>query len=290
MIKDLIKLARPHQYYKNLVIFLPLVFAKQLFNLSAIQKTVYGFFILCLVSSVNYIINDLIDIKQDKAHPEKRTRPLASGRITKLSAVIIASLLLIVSFLSSFNLSLMFFIFVLSLFITGTFYSLILKNEPFIDVVIIAINFVIRAVSGAFVISQGNLPYVKVSQWLIFCPFFLSLFLSVSKRESDLKLLGKKSVSHKKVLGYYNLSLTKALTVISTTILIIVYSLYIFFSEFTYLLFSLPVSLYVIFRYLYLVESGSKITRHPHLIYKDKKIFSGILLWAVIAFISVYFL
>ncbi|MBD3282888.1 hypothetical protein GF396_01205 [Candidatus Pacearchaeota archaeon] len=288
--KHIFRLLRPYQYYKNLVIFLPLVFGQVLFDFNAFYKTIIGFVCLCLISSVNYIINDLVDISKDKKHPEKKKRPLASGKVGKISAVFIAAVLFMIAALLSLGLSLMFFLFVFSLFLTTQIYSFFFKREPFVDIIIIAVNFVIRAVSGAFVIVNNNQPYVEVSQWLIFCPFFLSLFLSSGKREADQKLLGKGSDKHKSVLKYYNKDITKSLMIISTTLLIIVYSLYIFFSEYKFLIFTLPVSLYVIFRYLYLVETGSVITRHPHKVYGDIRILSGILVWGMIVILEIYLL
>ncbi|MBD3203418.1 hypothetical protein GF327_03930 [Candidatus Woesearchaeota archaeon] len=287
--REIIRLLRPYQYYKNLVIFLPLIFGQVLFDVNAFYKTIIGFLCLCLISSVNYIINDLVDISKDKIHPEKRKRPLASGKIDKLTAVIIAVVLFITAGLISLFLSKMFFLFVFSLFVTTQIYTLFFKKEAFVDIIIIAVNFVIRAVSGAFVATYNNHPYIEVSQWLIFSPFFLSLFLSAGKREADQKLLGKGSEKHKEVLKYYNKDITKSLMIISTTLLIIVYSLYIFFSEYKFLIFTLPFSLYVIFRYLYLVESGSEVARHPHKVYEDKRILAGIILWVFLTLVSIYF-
>ena len=288
--KYIIKLMRIRQWYKNLVIFLPLIFAKQIFHMDSFLFTFIGFFALSLMTSTNYIINDIIDRKIDRQHPEKKDRPIASGKIKVWQGILIAILLFIASIGLSLVLSLPFLGFSLLLFLSTLFYSLFFKNEPFLDIIIIAINFVIRAVSGAFVISTGLKPYVTISPWLILCPFFLSLFLSSAKREGDLMFLGKKAEMHRKVLNTYNKDLTRALMIISTTLLIITYSLYVFFSEFPGLLISLPVALYIIFRYFYLVESGSVIARQTEKIYQDKKIVLAIILWIIVVFISIYLL
>jgi len=288
MIKDIIRLIRVKQWYKNLIIFLPLIFSVNLFNIRFLLLTIIGFISLCAISSSYYIINDIIDREKDKKHPEKRNRPIASGKIKAWQGIILAIISFVIAIVLAINLSLYFTYFVLALFLLTMLYSFFLKNEPFLDILIIAINFVIRAVSGAFVFLIDNKPYANISPWLILCPFFLSIFLSVGKRESDLKLLGAKAASHKKVLNVYNKDLTRALMLISTTLLIITYSLYVFFSEFKMLLLTLPVALYIIFRYFYLIESGSKIARHTELIYKDKRIIIAILIMIIIAYFSIY--
>ena len=288
MIKDIIKLIRVKQWYKNLIIFLPLVFSENLFDVRFLLFTVIGFISLCAVSSSYYIINDIIDKEKDKKHPEKRDRPIASGKINVWQAIILAIISFVIATVLAINLSLYFTYFVLALFALTMLYSFFLKNEPFLDILIIAINFVIRAVSGAFVFLIDNKPYADVSPWLILCPFFLSLFLSVGKRESDLMFLGEEAASHRKVLNVYNKDLTRALMLIATTLLIMTYSLYVFFSDFKILLLTLPVALYIIFRYFYLIESGSKIARHTELIYKDKRIIIAIVIMIIIAYFAIY--
>jgi len=126
---DTIKLIRANQWYKNLVIFLSLIFGKELFNLFAFQQTIIGFLALCLISSSNYIINDIIDIKKDRNNPEKKNRPLASGSIKIWQALIIFLFLLLLGLYISFSLSKIFFIFVLTLLTFTQLYSFILKNE-----------------------------------------------------------------------------------------------------------------------------------------------------------------
>ena len=284
---SLIKICRPQQWYKNLIIFIPIIFAQQFFNTTLLQRTILGFLSLILMSSVNYIINDVIDIKKDKLHPEKKDRPLASGQISKKQALFLGgflyiALIVLASFLSFYFLLIALFIFVLTFL-----YSLFLKNELFIDILTLAINFVLRTVSGAFVATAGNKPIVWISPWLILCPFFLSLFLSIGKRESELILLGENAKDHKTVLGQYTTKLTGSLMTITTTLLIMSYSLYSFLSR-SPLLWTLPIALYIIFRYLQLVYSGSKISRCPEQTYKDIKLCLAVLLLVLIILFILY--
>jgi 4-hydroxybenzoate polyprenyltransferase len=276
------RLLRPGQWYKNLLIFLPILFSGNLFSIEGLLLTIVGFFALCFVSSSNYIINDILDIRKDKLHPEKRTRPLASGKIRIWQAVILFVSFLGFGMLLAGFLDEYFFLSILALFILTSGYSLFLKKEAFLDIIIIGINFVIRASSGAFIID------VKISPWLIIGVFFLSLFLSAGKRRADLTFLGKKAKTHKSSLKTYSNEMTNALMIIATTLLIMSYTLYSFMSEHSYLIFTLPFALYLIFRYFSLVYSGSVIARHPEKVFKDLRMMIGLFLWIAATFIILY--
>jgi 4-hydroxybenzoate polyprenyltransferase len=280
---EYIKLARPTQWYKNLVVFLPLFFVVELFNVVSLKQTIIGFFALCFISSANYALNDIIDIKRDKVHPEKRFRPLASGRITLIEAIFISVIFFVLGLLIAYNIDILFFFSGLLLAVLTFLYSIWLKNEPVLDILMIAVNFVIRAVSGAFII------HVIISPWLILCPFFLALFLAVSKRESDLMLMKGKALMHKNVLKYYDMKIITLMMNISTTCLIIVYSLYSF-SKTSLMLLTIPFAVYAIFRFYLLVNSSSEIARNPEKFYKDWKLLIVILLWAMLVFSIYYFI
>ena len=129
---------------------------------------------------------------------------------------------------------------------------------------------------------------MKISPWLILCPFFLSLFLSIGKRHADLNLLKDKAQKTRKVLREYNHGLTSSLMTISTTLLIISYALYCFLSIHPNLLYTLPFALFVIFRYLYLINKGSIIARHPEKIVKDSEMLTGVFLWIIITIVLLY--
>jgi 4-hydroxybenzoate polyprenyltransferase len=282
MLNKYINLIRVRQWYKNLVVFLALFFVAQLFNSELLLFAGFGFIALCLASSANYIINDLIDLPKDRLNPEKKHRPLASGTVKNSSAVLLAVILLVLSLTLSYSLSLWFFYSVIGLVVLTQIYSLWLKQVIFADILSIATLFVIRAISGALLID------VKISPWLILCPFFLSLFLSVGKRHSEITLLKEKSGETRKVLKEYNHGLTNSLMTISTTLLIISYALYSFLSEHQNLLFTLPFALFVIFRFYYLISSGSEIARHPEKIIKDRTMMIGMALWVLVTLVIIY--
>jgi 4-hydroxybenzoate polyprenyltransferase len=280
--KEIFKLMRIAQWYKNLVIFLPIIFAKYLL-LDGIWKTFLGFIALCLISSANYAINDIIDRKADRKNPEKKSRPVAAGKISVPSAWLLAAVLGISAFVISVFLLRAFMFSVAALFLLTLAYSLWLKHEAFADVIVISANFVIRAVSGVFITN------VRLSPWLILCPFFLALFLAVGKREAEAKKLGKNAVSHRENLSVYTPGLTKALTGISATLLIISYSLYCFLSIYPQLLYTIPLAVYMIFRHLYLIDIGSEVARNPEKIFSDKRMVIVGIITAMLVFALMYF-
>lgn len=276
-----LELLRIRQWYKNLVIFLPLIFAAHFLIANEILLSVMGFIALCLISSSSYIINDIIDRKADKANPEKRIRPIAAGVINIRQAYIAAALMFTAGLLLAFSLSTAFTAFALAIFIITLIYSLKLKQIVILDITVIAVNFVLRAVSGAYIIS------VIVSPWLIVCTFFLSLFLSAGKRFSESEFLAKKAAKHRSVLSDYTPELTKALLNISAVSLIMAYSLYSFMSIYPGLILTLPIALYIIFHYLGLIYSGSEIARKTELFYKDRGLLAGLFVFFAAVFIII---
>lgn len=288
--RRMLHLLRVGQWYKNLLIFLPIVFGQQLANSIALQNTVLGFIALCLASSSGYIFNDIIDRKKDVYHPEARKKYIARKVLRIDLAFIFASVLFILAVVLGAMLSSAFVYFIGVLFALTQVYSLWLKNEVFVDVLVISINFVLRAVSGAFVIASGFNPYIWISPWLLICTFLLALFVAIGKRNSELIVLGKKAAKYKPVLKDYSPQLTSSLLTITTAALLVSYVLYTFQSVNKSLVFTAPFAVYVMFRYLYLVYSGSKIPISPGKFYKDRKLLIGALLWIGSAVFVLYFL
>lgn len=279
---DYIKLARPQQWYKNLMVFLPIFFVGQFFNAELLKQTIIAFVSLCLVSSSNYVLNDIIDLEKDKAHPEKKNRPLAAGKIKKWQAILEIMLLLFFGLWIASKLGTYFLATAIFLFVFTQVYSVFLKKEIFADLLAIAINFVTRAIAGTFAIN------VKISPWLVLCPFFLSLYLSAGKRQGDLIFLGEEAKQHKETLKYYTKEITQSLLIISTNLLIMSYSLYSFLSEHKNLLATLPFALYAILRYFYLIQTGSEIARHPEKVFKDFRMDAAMLLWGIVTLGLIY--
>ncbi|MBS3170851.1 UbiA family prenyltransferase [Candidatus Woesearchaeota archaeon] len=273
-----LELLRIKQYYKNLIIFLALIFLGKDITFETIILTSIGFIALCLISSSNYIINDILDKDKDKLHPIKRNRPIANNYYSTTFAGIIAIITAITSLSISILISEKFFILILAIFFLTLFYSLKLKEEIFLDITLISTNFIIRAISGIIIINA------RLSPWLILCTFFLSFLLATGKRINEFNY----SKEHKVVLKYYTKNLLNKLLIISTTLLILSYSLYSFLSIYPLLIYTIPIPTYIILRYLYLIETNSNIPGELENFYKDKQLLISLLIWLFITTIIIF--
>lgn len=271
-----IKLLRPQQWYKNLLVFLPLLFSGNLLNLTAIGQSLLAFLSFCALSSATYVINDYVDRKKDRLHPEKCDRPIASGEIGHISALLIVLLLTTIGFGTALLLPTNFLIAALGYFTLSQIYTAWLKHEAFADILTIAVNFVIRAAAGAFAIN------VWVSPWLILGVFFLALFLVLGKRKSEIILLQEKANSQRKTLASYTPEIVSRLSALTTTALVVCYTLFVFFGEHTLLYINLPIALYAIFRYESFITTGNKIARHPEYIFTDWRMMMAMIIWGML--------
>ncbi|MFW9992915.1 MAG: UbiA prenyltransferase family protein [Candidatus Odinarchaeota archaeon] len=285
----MLRLIRPYQYYKNVLIVFGIVFAGELIHWGEhLVPLLAGFVGLCCVSSLNYVLNDLKDIESDKLHPEKRNRPLPSGTVPVKVAFLMIAFLMISSLIIGFFVGLPFLGVCFLVFLTSQLYSFYFKQIIFADVSFIAINYVWRAVAGVVIINQ------RISPWLILLGFLFALFLALSKRKGDLLLLGEDAVNHKKVFQHYNMHLIDQATSIVSATMIVSYSLYIFESEtfnvanIQVQIFTVPLVTFCIFRYLYLLEKGGKLARRPELIFVDHQIVICGFLAGVITVLSIY--
>lgn len=281
-IKNYIDILRPNQWYKNLLVFIAVVYSFNLFSIDKAVLSFYGFISLCILSSANYIFNDILDKKNDINNPAKSSRPIASGKISVGASLIIFIFLSLSGLLTAYSLNKNFFFLGLLFLLLTSIYSIFLKKEIFVDILLIAVNFVIRAVSGALIIN------VYISPWLVLCPFFLSLFLSVGKRRAEASYLGKYASKHRNTLTYYTENITNSLIAITTAIIIITYSFYTISAE-PKLLLTLPLVLYAIFRYFYFIYTDSPIARNPELAFKDSRLIASLVLWALITLIALYY-
>jgi len=278
---DVFMLIRPWQWYKNLVFFIPIVFSQSLLKFELWPIMVIGFAILCLVSSVSYIINDIIDTEADKAHPEKKKRPLPSGRVSSTHAYLLAAILAFFAlYLSTFT-PFAFSLLALALFLSTLLYTLYLKNIPLVDIHVIAINFILRTASGAFIIG------VDVSPWLVIVIFLLALFLAIGKRKSEIEKFGRKNLK-KPVFKFYTQEILNRLTDITATMLSMSYILYTSFTHNFRLMVTIPLATFLVFRYLYFIQSNSEVARKSELVFCDKQMLAGILIWIALSIVLLY--
>jgi 4-hydroxybenzoate polyprenyltransferase len=287
MIKPLFMAMRPQQWIKNILIFAALVFDRQLFEVEPFLRTVIGFILLCLASSTIYLINDIADIEQDREHPKKRNRPLASGALSVRVAAIAALIFALSAISASFFLDSGFGTILFLYFVINFFYSFWLKHIPIIDVMLVASGFVLRVGAGVSLIVVE-----RFSPWLYVCTTLLALFISFGKRRAEIKLLADKANFHRRVLNGYSIALLDQLIVIVSATTIMAYSLYTFSAdnlpENHVMMLTIPFVLYGIFRYLYLVQVEDAGGAPDELILSDMPLMITLTLWGLLSILFMY--
>jgi len=276
MLKELLITMRPHQWYKNLVLFVSIIFSLNIRNLQMWSIAILAFFVFCLISGGEYIINDIIDREKDRNHPKKQKRPIASGMLKLNHALLFAIILIIGGLIASYFINIQFMILSISYILLILLYSLILKHIIIVDMLVISIGFVIRAIAGGVAIN------VFVSPWLIVCTFLVALFLAIAKRRHELVLLGDEGKNHRKILSDYSTMVLDQMMSIATAALIISYSMYTFLSNNYYMMLTIPFAIYGIFRYLLLVHL-SNFGGEAEMLFKDRGMQICIALWGVTA-------
>jgi decaprenyl-phosphate phosphoribosyltransferase len=215
-----LRLLRPKDWAKNLFLFIPLFFSGELFNWNLYPQLVLGIVAFCCMASSIYIINDYRDIEDDKRHPTKSKRPLASGAVSKTSAIIICILLIITGFAIAWFIKEK-FLFVLGIyFLLNLAYSFGLKTIPILDIIIVAIGFVLRIKAGAVI---GN---IGLSEWLNIMVFLLALFMAIGKRRDDVLLKLSLGTDMRKAVKGYNLEFLNVILSLVCAVIIVAYFMY----------------------------------------------------------------
>jgi 4-hydroxybenzoate polyprenyltransferase len=279
---------RPQQWVKNFVLFAGLIFSQHLGNTAMVLKTIAGFGLFCLLSSSVYILNDILDAESDRKHPLKSNRPIARGDIRISTAIFLFIILALISLGLAFLLSPFFALTAAIYFVLNLLYSVYLKHVVIIDVMCIALGFVIRAVAGAVVIG------VTISSWLVVCTTLLALFLGFGKRRHELLLLETQATDHRKSLSEYSPYFLDQMIAVVTASTVVAYAFYTLSPEVEMKLgtkhmdLTIPFVLYGVFRYLYLIhqkEGGGSPTR---MLLNDKPILANIILWLLAVILIVY--
>jgi 4-hydroxybenzoate polyprenyltransferase len=287
-LKPLLKTMRPRQWIKNGLLVIPLIFDKQLTNWPALARIIVGFVLFCLLSSIIYIINDLVDLEADRKHPQKRQRPIPSG-ILEVSAARTAGIVLtLVVFIPAALLSLKFASIGLAYLVLNLAYSAWLKHAPILDVMILASFYVLRVGAGVSLIVVH-----LFSPWLYVFTTFLALYLGIGKRRAELNLLAEEANSHRKSLEGYTLPLLDQLILIVCSSAIITYSLYTFSApnlpaNHTMML-TIPFVIYGIFRYLYLLQVKHYGGEPEEVLLTDRPLQATIFLW-ILAVVIIFYL
>jgi 4-hydroxybenzoate polyprenyltransferase len=273
----LLSAVRPRQWAKNLLLFSGLVFGQQFGDIRMVLLSVAGFAVFCALAGAVYLLNDVRDRERDAAHPEKRSRPIASGELAPGTAVAAAVILFAVAIVAGFLLGPLFGLVCIAYLLLQTLYTTALKDVVLLDVFLIATGFVLRALAGAVVLA------VRFSPWLFLCTMMLALFLGFGKRKHELMALGADVDSHRPALRLYSPALLDQAVGLSATAAVLSYSLYALTSttgrENPYLMFTIPFVLYGVLRYLYHLYTNREGGSPEKLLYADVHMYVTVLLW-----------
>lgn len=281
-VSGLIRLLRPKQWTKNLLLFAALLFSFEEIRTETILATLFGFILFSFVAGCVYILNDYVDRDRDRQHPVKKYRPIASGQVNPSHALLFGIILLILSVGTAFMMNPLFGVLCIVYFLLNVSYSFVLKHLVILDMMTIAAGFVLRAIAG------GVLIHVPFTPWFLICTMLLSLFLAIGKRRNELTLLEGNTGSHRKVLDNYSITLLDQFNTIVTTATIISYSLFTFTSDRTiHLMWTIPLVIYGMFRYLYLIHMKNQGGSPDRVLFEDKPILITVMLY-VISVITIF--
>lgn len=299
--------ARPRQWLKNVALFAPLVFEGEFFAPPRLLTLIFGFFIFSLMTSATYIINDVIDIKKDRAHPFKSKRPIAAGRINPGLALIVAFSMMIFAILISSRFSTFFTLSVSAYAILQIAYSLFLRSIILLDVMAIASGFLLRVYAGAVLIDA------HVTIWFILTVASLALFLAIGKRRSERTLLvgsAGGSLETRKILLHYPESLLDSLTVMFATSTWFSYTMFTFlqpppsagpqvlvlfgdylprtFLASKWLMVTVPFVIYGVMRYLYVIHEKKEGESPERVLLSDIPLLVSVVAWVLLVFFVIY--
>ncbi|MBI3485595.1 decaprenyl-phosphate phosphoribosyltransferase [Candidatus Daviesbacteria bacterium] len=305
LVWGLIKVVRPRQWIKNFALFAGLIFSGNLNNSSAITLTLQAFIIFCGITSVSYILNDVFDVERDRLHPFKRKRPIASGVVPTRLAITLATLLIIILLPLAYLLSPSFFLAVVAYLLLQLFYSAFLKTVILLDVMVIAAGFVLRIYAGVWTIDA------HLNVWFLLAVTSFALFLAIGKRRSELTLLAHQAAKHRETLLHYPENLLDILTGMFATATWLSFAFFAFlqppisarprillwfsnlslpFTEAKFLMITVPVVIYGVMRYLYIIYEKKEGESPERVILTDTPLLVTTLLWLGLVIIIIYFL
>jgi decaprenyl-phosphate phosphoribosyltransferase len=258
MLWSILKAVRPHQWVKNLFVAAPLVFAKRIGDLPSDLRAGAAFAAFCLLSSAVYLVNDLVDLEKDRAHPIKRNRPIASGKLKPEVARTLAALFALAALAGGLFLGWSFAVTAAGYLALNAAYSFRLKRVAFVDVACISLGFLLRVLAGAFAID------VPPSRWLLVCTLLLSALLGFGKRAHELRIGGEGGHMHREVLGDYDprvLRVLLAVLGVATTAAYLIYTRTQHTNELFgggHLIFTVPFVAFGVFRFIRIVSRTDK--------------------------------
>lgn len=301
----ILKASRPRQWIKNFALFAALIFSGTLLDNTNQIKTLEAFALFCVFSSATYLLNDVFDIERDKLHPFKKRRPIASGLIPIPLAVGLSLTLIIIFLPLSYRLSPGFFFAALTYLIMQLVYSAYLKQVILIDVLVIAAGFVLRVYAGVWAIDA------HLNVWFLLSVTSFALFLAIGKRRSERTLMESQAFRHRETLLHYPENLLDILTSMFANSTWLTYAFFAFlqppiqagyvvsrffggfeipFSEAKYLMATVPVVLYAVMRYLYIIYEKKEGESPERVILTDTPLLSAVLIWAILVLVIIYYL
>lgn len=286
MIFPLLRATRPQQWLKNLFVLPALIFSKHVFEWDYLLQSLGGMLCFWVLSCAVYLFNDLVDVEQDRLHPEKSKRPIAAGELGKTQALIASACLAIIGIVGAFWLRFEFGYVVLAYALFNLAYSLRLKRVVLVDVMLVAAGFFLRALGGAVVIA------VEISTWFILCSFTLPLFLTVVKRRQELVLLEGKADAHRAILAEYSVPFLDHIAAILTSATLVFYALYAMEvgeeEAGRQMQWTIPFVLYGIFRYLYVVYRYHDGGDPTAVVWRDRPLQINLGLWVAASILGLY--
>jgi 4-hydroxybenzoate polyprenyltransferase len=289
----IVRSMRPWQWTKNLVIFAGVVFARRFLEPALVKRSILAFFVFCLLSGAIYILNDIVDRRRDREHPDKKGRPISTGLLGRAPALVVAILIILGIMNLSWVLGREFFYLAGAFVLLNLLYSVLFRQIVILDVFAISFSFLIRAAAGVAVLHPV-VPGLELSPWLLICTLFLSLFLAFCKRRYEICAL-ESAGEHRNSLREYSPLLLDQLVGLTAATALISYSIYTVWpntvAKFgtTNLVFTIPFVGFGLMRYLFLVYSRNKGGNPSKILLLDKAILIDVFLWFVlVAFILSY--
>lgn len=286
---DYIKLIRVYQWIKNLFVFLPVFFAgKMLEDQQALQDVMLIFFSFSFTASGIYVLNDLMDREADRQHPEKQSRPIASGKVSPYKAIILIALLLPIGLASAFLIHFNAGLIVLTYCIMNILYSMKLKHVPILDISIIAIGFLLRIYSGGIVAD------VILSRWIIIMTFLLALFMAIAKRRDDVLIFHASGNKVRKSVDGYNLEFINTSLAVMSAVIVVAYIMYTLSADAMHSIQNPNIYMTTLFvilgilRYLQITMVENKSGSPTKILLKDRFIQITVLCWIIAYYIFIY--
>ncbi len=278
---ELLRLMRPHQWVKNTFVFIGLLFGHAWHDPHLVTQAVIAFVAFCLVSSAIYTVNDIVDLEQDKQHPKKCRRPLASGAVSIGAAIMLAVLLGVLGLILAYAAAPTVLMILSGYALMNIAYTLRLKHVVILDVFIIATGFMLRILAGTLGIG------IPPSQWLLLCGLMVTLFLGFTKRRAEIIALNEDKAAHRKVLEHYSPVLLDKMIGVTASGLIMSYSLYTMNADTirihgtANLIYTVPFVMYGVFRYIYLLHHQNRGGDTAHDLVRDPHLFIVVGAWLV---------